>query len=338
MGQIMTNMNIGIVSYGLHFPKDFETAEDVAAKAGLTLPEVMALGIKRKCLPSQKDQPVSMAVKAAEDAFQRAGGVQPADVDVVIWTGEEYKDYIAQTASIRLQEETGCVNAWAFDLVGQGVTSIQGLRVARDLMTGDEDVNTVLLAGGTRNVDLVDYSNPDTHFLLAAAASGGAMLLRRGLGRNGLLATAFTVDEDMADEVFVPGGGTEIPFSHGNLDSDVMFYQTSRPAVVRDYLDKRWTRALSEVAQQVLCGLSPDYVALRHLTPAERIAVLNHLAADPGQSAALDNWGCHGTNDVILSLDLGLKSGAIRDGSHVVLVSGGIGFTYAAALIRWGAA
>jgi len=334
----MTNMKIGIVSYGLYFPKEFETAEDVAAKAGLTVQEVMALGIKRKCLPSQDDQPVTMAVKAVGEAFQRAGGVQPADVDVVIWTGEEYKDYIAQTASIRLQEETGCRNAWAFDLVGQGVTSIQGLRVARDLMIGDEDVNTVLLAGGTRNVDLVDYGNSDTHFLLASSASGGAILLRRGLGRNRLMATAFAVDEDMADEVFVPGGGTEIPFSHGNLDSDVMFYRTPRPAVVRNYFDKCWTRALSGVAQQVLSGLVPDYLALRHLTPADRIAVLDHLAVGPGQSATLDNWGCHGTNDVILSLDMGLKSGAIRDGSHVVVVSGGIGFTYAAALIRWGAA
>ena len=334
----MINMKIGIVSYGLYFPKEFETGEDVAAKAGLTLPEVMALGIKRKCLPSQDDQPVSMTVKAAEDAFQRAGGVQPADVDVVIWTGEEYKDYIAQTASIRLQEETGCANAWAFDLVGQGVTSIQGLRVARDLMIGDEDVNTVLLAGGTRNVDLVDYGNPDTHFLLASSASGGAILLRRGIDRNRLLATAFTVDEDMADEVFVPGGGTEIPFSHANLDSNVMSYRTPRPAVVCNYFDKRWTRALSGVAQQVLSGLAPDYVALRHLTPADRIVVLDQLAVDPGQSATLDNWGCHGTNDVVLSLDMGLKSGAIRDGSHVVAVSGGIGFTYAAALLRWGAA
>ena len=45
---------------------------------------------------------------------------------MVIWTGEEYKDYIAQTAAIRLQEETECRNAWAFDLVGQGVTTIQG--------------------------------------------------------------------------------------------------------------------------------------------------------------------------------------------------------------------
>jgi len=180
-------MKIGIVSYGLYFPKDFETADDVATKAGLTSQDVMALGIKSKCLPSQEDQPVSMAVKAAEEAFERAGGVQPTDVDVVIWTGEEYKDYIAQTASIRLQEETGCRNAWAFDLVGQGVTFILGMRVARDLMVGDESINTVLLAGGTRNVDLVDYDNPNTHFLLASSASGGAMLLRRGHGKNGLL-------------------------------------------------------------------------------------------------------------------------------------------------------
>ena len=329
-------MKIGIVSYGLYFPKRYETAEDVAIKAGLTLQEVMALGIKRKSLPSQDDQPVSMAVKAAEEAFERAAGIQPADVDVVIWTGEEYKDYIAQTASIRLQEETGCRNAWAFDLVGQGVTSIIGLRIARDLMIGDESINTVLLAGGTRNVDLVDYGNPDTRFLLASSASGGAMLLRRGLGKNRLLATAFTVDEDMADEVFVPGGGTEIPFKPENLDSNVMFYRTPHPDLVRNYLDKRWAQALSEVTQHVLSDLAPDYVALRHLTPADRIAVLEHLEAGSEQSAALDNWGCHGTNDVILSLDIGLKNSAIRDGSHVVLVSGGIGFTFAAALIRWG--
>jgi 3-oxoacyl-[acyl-carrier-protein] synthase-3 len=62
------------------------------------------------------------------------------------------------------------------------------------------------------------------------------------------------------------------------------------------------------------------------------------LAVDSEQSAELDIWGCHGTNDVILSLDIGLKSGAIQDGSHVAVVSGGIGFIYAAALIRWGAA
>ena len=174
-------MNIGIVSYGLYFPDGFETAGEVAEKSGLTVDDVKALGIERKFMPAPDDQPVTMAVEAAKQAFEMATEVKPTDVDVVIWTGEEYKDYIAQTASIRLQEETGCHKAWAFDLVGQGVTSILGLRAARDLMIGDETVKTVLLAGGTRNIDLVDYTNPNTHFLLAASASGGAILLKRNM-------------------------------------------------------------------------------------------------------------------------------------------------------------
>ncbi len=162
------------------------------------------------------------------------------------------------------------------------------------------------------------------------------MILRRSPGKNRLLATAFTVDEDMSDEVFVPGGGTETPFSPDNLDSGIMFYQTPHPGIVTDYLNRRWTRALAGTAKKILPDLPPDYVALRHLSPGDRKAVLDDLGAGPEQSAALDEWGCHGTNDVILSLDLGLKSDAVRDGSLVVLVSGGIGFTCAAALIRWG--
>ncbi|MCP4665721.1 MAG: hypothetical protein GY849_05075, partial [Deltaproteobacteria bacterium] len=100
----------------------------------------------------------------------------------------------------------------------------------------------------------------------------------------------------------------------------------------------RWTQALTETVRKLLPDRAPDYLALRHLTPADRTAVLNGLGMQPDQSASLDNWGHHGTNDAILSLDLGLKEGAIRDGSLVALVSGGIGFTYAGALIRWGRA
>ena len=139
-------INIGVVSYGLYIPDGFETADAVAEKSGLTVDAVKALGIERKFIPATDDQPVTMAVKAAKQAFKGARDIKPLDVDVVLWTGEEHKDYIAQTASIRLQEEVGCCNAWAFDLVGQGVTSILGLRVARDLMIGDQTVNTVLLA------------------------------------------------------------------------------------------------------------------------------------------------------------------------------------------------
>jgi len=329
-------MNMGIVSYGLFMPEGFETAGEVAAKSGLPEETVTALGIERKYAPAPADQPVVMAVKAARQAFQNTRGLTPGDVDLVIWTGEEYKDYIAQTASIRLQEEVGCRNAWAFDLVGQGVTSIIGLRVARDIMAGDETVNTVLMAGGTRNIDLVDYTNRSTAFLMASSASGGAMLLKRDYPENHVLEACITVDPEMADEVFVPGGGTEIPFQPENLRSPSMFYQVSDPAGLSEYLDTRWAPGLAGVVKQVLPDRAPDYLAMRHLAPRDRQQVLAQLMLKPEQSMALNNWGHHGPNDILIALDQGLKRKAVRDGSLVVLASGGIGFTYAAALVRWG--
>jgi 3-oxoacyl-[acyl-carrier-protein] synthase-3 len=329
-------MNLGIVSYGLYLPSGFENADEIAEKSGLKPEALQALGIERKCLPSTDDQPVSMAVKAAEQAFERVDSVTPQDIDVVLWIGEEYKDYIAQTASIRLQEEVGCRNAWAFDLIGQGVTSLVGLRMARDLMIGDASVNTVLLAGGTRNVDLIDYANPATHFLLAASASGGAMILKRDHPENHLLETAFCVDAEMADAVYVPAGGTEIPFSADNLSSALMYFQVTQPEKLTEYLKKQWASALCGIAKKVLPDKPPDYLALRHLSVNDRQRVLDALNVNSNQSLSLAEWGHHGPNDVIISLDLALKTGAIREGSLVVMVSGSIGFSYGAALVRWG--
>ena len=131
---------IGIVSYGLYLPAEFETAEEVAVRAGIPVEDVQSLGFERKCRPDPGDQPIPMAVRAAKQALERAGDLTPEEVDLVLWTGEEYKDYVAQTAAIRLQEEVGCRRAWAFDLVGQGVTTLLGLRLARDMMRTDPDI------------------------------------------------------------------------------------------------------------------------------------------------------------------------------------------------------
>jgi len=328
---------MGIVSYGIYLPDHFETAEEVAARAGLTPAEVVALGILKKCRPSDEDQPIPMAVKAAKQALERAGGMKPDEVDLVLWTGEEYKDYIAQTASIRLQEEVGCKKAWAFDLVGQGITTILGLRLARDMMIGDQSINTVLLAGGTRNVDLVDYANPATRWMLPFSASGGALLLRRGYPSNVVQEMTFLIDPDMADEVYVPGGGTMYPFSPENLGTKIMYYNTPNPQTVFTYLSCRFAKRLIEAIQRAAgAARSVDYLAIRHLHPQDREQILRELGLSPEQSSSLDEVGHHGTNDPLISLDIALRKGRIPEGARVVLASAGIGFSYAAAAVLWG--
>lgn len=327
--------HIGLVSFGLYLPAEMDSPGELARQAGLSLAQLKALGIEGRCRPAPADQPITMAARAAGQALER-GGLGPEQVDLVIWTGEEYKDYIAQTASIRLQEEVGCRRAWAFDLVGQGVTPILGLRIARDMMLGDRSIDTVLLAGGTRNQDLVDPANPDTRFLLAYSTSGAAAVLRRGHGANQLLSATVSSDPGLADEVYVPGGGTEIPVTADNLGSRIMYFNVQHPQVVAAYLEERFPARLVQEVRRNLGGRPLDYLALRHLPPAARQRVLSELGLDEGQSQPLYKLGHHGGGDAFISLEQGLARGAVAEGSLVVLVSGGIGFTYAAAAIQWG--
>ena len=338
----MDEFSLGLVSYGLYLPSSFETAEEIAKRSGLSRRQVIEeLGVERKCLPSAQDLPVVMAVKAARQALERAREIDPGEIDVVIWTGEEYKDYICQTAGIRVQEEVGARDAWAFDLIGQGTTSLVGLRAAKDLMIGDPAVRTVLLAGGTRNIDLVDSSNPNTRWMLPASASGAALLLRRQHPRNRLLGTAFHVDPEMADEVYVPAGGTVQPFSAENLGTKSVFFQVNNPREMESYLSERMAMQVVDLVKKTMGragfpGEVPDYLALRHLRPGERAKVLEALKLGGESTDALADVGHHGPNDVIISLDRGLKREAIKNGSKVLLAATGIGFTYGAALIQWG--
>jgi 3-oxoacyl-[acyl-carrier-protein] synthase-3 len=333
---------LGVVSFGLYLPSGFESAEEIAERSGLSRDQVVGeLGIEKKYSPSSEDLPVVMAVKAARQALERIREIAPEEIDVVIWTGEEYKDYIAQTASIRIQEEVGARNAWAFDLIGQGTTSLIGLRAAQDLMIGDPTVRTVLLAGGTRDIDLVDPSNPETRWMLPTSASGAALLMRRGHPRNRLLGTGFSVDPEMADEVFVPGGGTVRPFHPDILNTRAMFFHVAHPQEVETYLAERLAPKLVGLIKRTLAqagfpGEVPDYLALRHLLPRQRYQVLEGLGLSVERTDSLADAGHHGPNDVILSLDRGLKKGMIKNGSRVLLAAAGIGFTYAAALIQWG--
>ena len=127
------------------------------------------------------------------------------------------------------------------------------------------------------------------------------------------------------------------PFSPENLGTKIMYYHTPNSQTVFTYLSFRFVKRLIEVIRSAAeAGKSLDYVALRHLQPRDREQVLRELNLSPEQSVSLEEVGYHGTNDSLVSLDLALREGRISDGARVVLASAGIGFSYAAAVIRWG--
>jgi 3-oxoacyl-[acyl-carrier-protein] synthase-3 len=64
-----------------------------------------------------------------------------------------------------------------------------------------------------------------------------------------------------------------------------------------------------------------DYLAILHFKRSAHFAVLEELGLKENQSTYLDYYGHLGQNDQILSIELGLREGKIKDGDVIVMVA-----------------
>jgi 3-oxoacyl-[acyl-carrier-protein] synthase III len=334
-------MNIGILSTGLYIPEHFITGEEIAFKAGIPVDVVEnKMGIKRKTLPGSEDHTCQMGIRAAEQAIQKVG-MDPKEIDLIIYIGEEHKEYPLWTAAIKLQEAVGAYHAWAFDAALRCGTTIMALKVAKNMMMADPSINTVLLAGGYRNGDFIDYNNDRTRFMFNLGAGGGAILLQKGIKKNILLESEIMTDGSFSEDVVVTAGGTKNPMSHDALEKGLYRLDVLDPEGMKRRLEQKSMDNFLKVVREALfkSGYTEKdvkYVAMLHMKKSAHQYVLRELGLSEQNSIYLENYGHIGQIDQILSLELAQKEGKIRDGDVVVLVSAGIGYAWGATVIQWG--
>ncbi|MFJ8516775.1 3-oxoacyl-ACP synthase [Lysinibacillus xylanilyticus] len=334
-------MTVGIVSTGIYIPQTKMTAKEIARLSNI--PEDIIrqkMGIYEKPIPGEHDHTVQMGIWAAQDAIRKAN-IDPKDIDVVIYMGEEHKEYPLWTASIKMQEELGAVNAWAFDVQLRCGTTIMALKLAKSLMASDDTIQTVLLAGGYRNVDFIDYSNSRTRFMYNLAAGGGAILLQKNYDKNHLLEADIMTDGSFSEDVVVPVGGTKKPLTPDDLENNLYQLDVIDPIGMKERLEQKSLSNFLKVIRTSLAksGLTEgeiSYLAMLHMKKSAHDYILNELGLKQEQSIYLQDYGHIGQIDQILSLQLALEEGRIHDGDIVTLVSAGIGYVWGAITIRWG--
>ncbi|MDQ0268564.1 3-oxoacyl-[acyl-carrier-protein] synthase-3 [Cytobacillus purgationiresistens] len=334
-------MNVGILSTGVYIPQTSISAGEIAAAANI--PKLIVeqkLGIKKKPVPSKEDHTCYMGILGAKRAIEKSG-IHPAEIDVVIYIGEEYKEYPVWTVAIKLQQEIGAINAWAFDTALRCGTTIMALKLAKSLMQSDATIHTILLAGGYRNGDLVSYKNDRTRFLFNLAAGGGAILLKKELGENLVLGTSLKTDGRFTEDVIVKGGGTKHPISQKMIDENMHMFDVPDPEGMKARLEEVSMKNFLYVIRKALddSGYSEieiDYLAILHMKRSAHQYVLTELGLAESQSIYLEEYGHIGQFDQILSLELALESGKVKSGDLVVFVSAGIGYTWGASVIKWG--
>ncbi|MEJ2292779.1 MAG: 3-oxoacyl-ACP synthase [Deinococcales bacterium] len=329
---------VGITGLAAYVPAGRISAAAIAEASGL--PEWVVrdkLGILEKVAPGEGEHPAAMGAFAAEEALARAG-VDAADVDVVVSITEEYKEYPVWTAGIKLAYDIGARNAYAYDVGQKCGTSVLGLKQAKDLLLADPEVHTVLVAGGYRNGDLIDFRDPNVRFMYNLAAGAGAAVVQRGRG-HAVLGSHIVTDGSFSLDVLVPVGGTVAPLRPERIGDYRL--QVTDPAGMKERLEPLSLDNFARVVRRAVekSGATLEdvaYVAMLHVKRSAHQGLLERLGIDATRSIYLEHYGHLGQIDQILSLRLAEERGLLKPGDLVVLVAAGVGYVWNALCLRWG--
>ncbi|HPE68320.1 MAG TPA: 3-oxoacyl-ACP synthase [Thermotogota bacterium] len=337
----MAEKTVGIMGLGTYIPRSTLSAAQISRQNGI--PEqviVEKFGVSQKPVPGAGDTTSYMGLKAAQKALENAG-VSPEELDLVIWNGAQHKDYPCWLASLKIAHELGATNAWGFDMEAMCGSMMVGMETAKSLMLGSDSVRTVLLVSGYRNLDLINLQDAGTSFMHDIGAGGAAMVLRKGYPFNEVLGSAFRGDGSFSEDCVVPVGGT-CRWPMQPEDVSRMYFQVQGDAKsFKTRLGEKTMPTFFWVIRESLrrSGLSQeniDYLAILHFKKSAHMAVLEELKLSEEKTTYLQEYGHIGQNDQVLSLELGLEQGKIKDGDVIVMVGAGLGFVWASSVVRWG--
>ena len=337
---------VGLVGYGLYLPDSRMSAAEISAATGGVWSEeaiIAKLGVISKPVPGPGDGTQEMGARAAQDALDRTG-VDPREIDVILCVGEEWKEYPLTTSALYIQDRIGATNAWGIDLANRCCTTLTTLKMAKDMLLADPEIDTILIAGGYRNGDFLDYTDPSVSMMYNLGAAGGAFILRRGHAANQLLGSHVMSDGSLCHTAGVEIGGIARPYTPDNLAEGLKSLRLMDPVRMKDRLNQtslpNWYHCIDESLRKSggLTRADIDYLGVLHFKRSQHLAMLADLGLAEDQSVYLEDYGHLGQVDQMLTIHLGLERGLIHDGSLIALVAAGIGYTWASTIIRWGPA
>jgi 3-oxoacyl-[acyl-carrier-protein] synthase-3 len=221
-------------------------------------------------------------------------------------------------------------------------------------MIADPEINTVLIAGGYRISDFINFKNRRTTFLWNIGSGGGAMLLGRNHPRNHVLGSHLMADGYMSKHVLVPASGTaHFPdpraMAKGDpIDENLFYFDLLEPEAMKDRLNAvsidNWVHCVDEALRKSgnradgtpYTRQDIDFLNMVLIKPSGHLEMLERLGLTEDQSVYLDEIGHTGEQDAMFGIREGLAQGKLNDGDLMAIVAAGIGYVWAAGIVQWG--
>jgi len=341
----MNKTHVGIVGTGIYLPTSRMSAREIAEATKGIWSEVAVidkLGIREKVVPSDlpMDGTQEMGALAALDALKNTG-VNPLDIDVILSVTEEWKEYPLTTSALYIQDRIGATHAWGIDVQNRCCTTVSAMKMAKDMLIADDEINIIMVVGGYRNGDFVDYQDKDMSMMYNLGAGGGAIILKKNYGKNILLGSHVIGDGSLSRTAGVEIGGLCNPITPENMIEAKHSLRLMDPIKMKNRLNEvsmpNWFKCIDEALRKSnLERKDIGYLDILHIKRSGHDQMVKDLGLTADQTIYLEDYGHIGQIDQILSLHLGIDQQKVKDGTVICMLAAGIGYVWAANIIRWG--
>ena len=173
------------------------------------------------------------------------------------------------------------------------------------------------------------------------SAGGGAIILKKNYGKNLLLGSKIIADGSLSRTAGVEIGGIAKPFTKDNIEEGYKSLRLLDAKKMKDRLNEvsmpNWYKCIDDsLAQAGLTRKDITYLDILHIKRSGHMSMLADLGLSEENSIYLEDYGHVGQIDQILSLELAIKQGKVKEGSVVCMIAAGIGYVWSANVIKWG--
>jgi 3-oxoacyl-[acyl-carrier-protein] synthase III len=326
---------VSLVATASYLPERWMAAAEVAERSGI--PETVIVekfGLRGKHIAAADEHVSDLSVRAAESLLA-AADIDPESIDVVMYYGSMWKDYAVWQAAPWIAHRIGASRAYAVEYDNVSCGTPVALRIARDMLLAEDELQRVLVVAACRESYLLDYGNDRSRFMFNFGDGAVAGLLEKDGGRNALLGCHGITDGSFSLQVKVPSGGSVSP------NGGYRYLDVADPGEMKAGLDQVSLQNFVAAARGAVerSGATLDdvgYLCGIHMKPSMHRTLVRELGLDDSRAAYLDDTGHMSGVDPLLALDRAARNGDLRDGELVLLLAAGTGYTWAASVVRWG--
>jgi len=333
------HVTFGIAGFGTYAPAQRVSAETLATAANIPVEKLtVGIGMKHIHVANDDEHPFTMGLSAAKEALADAG-IRGEDLDLVIFVSGGDYDYRNWCPSSAVAHELGCSHAYAFEVRNGCAGGNLACNIVGGLMDRDASINNALVICADTLSRIVSTTIVECHPLLYFGDGAAAVVLKRDHPRYQFLSFAEHTDGALGDLLKIEAGGTRLPITQNFKDWDKCYAKVD-PEKFADLINRVYLKEYVDVIKLAVRRSGHDmqdmdFILMNQVKNSLRAHILEGIEMPQDHTyVSLIEFGHIGPADSLFTMAMAHRAGSLPPGDLAILATSGMGFSWAASIIR----